>query len=77
MKRKELEKSLIQFGYSKNTVDKFFQLRLKPTADKMFKLEDEFGIPVHAWRDIKSYLQENNTKQNGTTTRTQGQSNGN
>jgi len=62
MKRKELEKSLIKFGYSKNTVDKFFQLRLKPTADKMFKLEDEFGIPVHAWRDIKSYLQNNDTK---------------
>ena len=61
MKRQEIKKSLLEFGYSENTVDKFFQLKLKPTADKMFKLEDEFGIPVSAWRDIKSYLQENDT----------------
>lgn len=56
MKRHEIKKILLKFGYTKNTVDKFFQLKLKPTADKMFKLEDEFGIPVSAWRDIKSYL---------------------
>lgn len=61
MKRQEIKKSLLEFGYSANTIDKFFQLKLKPTADKMFKLEDEFGIPVQAWRDIKSYLQENPT----------------
>ena len=61
MKRHEIKKNLLKFGYTKNTVDKFFQLKLKPTADKMFKLEDEFGIPVSAWRDIKSYLQENDT----------------
>ena len=63
MKRKELKKALIGFGYTENTVHKFFQLKIKPTADKMFKLEDEFGIPVSAWRDIKSYLQNNDTKQ--------------
>ena len=61
MKRHEIKKNLLKFGYTKNTVDKFFQLKLKPTADKMFKLEDEFGIPVSAWRDIKSYLQNNHT----------------
>ena len=46
-----------------STVSQWFNGLTKPTADKMFKLEDEFGIPVNAWRDIKSYLQENDTKQ--------------
>jgi len=46
-----------------STVSQWFNGLTKPTADKMFKLEDEFGIPLNAWRDIKSYLQENDTKQ--------------
>ena len=58
--RVEIQKSL-QITHS--TVSQWFNGVTKPTADKMFKLEDEFGIPLHAWRDIKSYLQENDTKQ--------------
>ena len=47
---------------SHSAVSQWFKGETKPTADKMFKLEDEFNIPVSAWRDIKSYLQENDTK---------------
>ena len=61
--RKEFTIKLSNFGYSKDSIFKLLQGVIKPTADKMFKLEDEFGIPVNAWRDIKSYLQENDTKQ--------------
>ena len=46
---------------SHSTVSQWLNGKTKPTADKMFKLEDEFGIPVSAWRNIKSYLQENDT----------------
>jgi len=63
MKRKNLKHKLSLFGYSKDSIDKLLQGKIKPTADKMFKLEDEFSIPLGAWRDIKSYLQENDTKQ--------------
>ena len=58
--RNEIQKSL---KVTHSTVSQWFNGLTRPTADKMFKLEDEFGIPVNAWRDIKSYLQENDTKQ--------------
>jgi len=59
MKRQKIKKQLLEFGYSEDTIEKIFQLRMKPTADKMFELNDKFKIPLNAWRDIKSYLQEN------------------
>jgi len=49
---------------SHSTVSQWFNGKTKPTADKMFKLEDEFGIPVQAWRDIKSYLNNHTPTQN-------------
>ncbi len=58
--RKEIQ---IKLSVSHSTVSQWLCGLTKPTADKMFKLEDEFGIPVSAWRDIKSYLQDNDTKQ--------------
>ena len=61
MKRKIIKNKLIEFGYSSVMVRKLLQGTTKPTANKMFKLEDMFDIPLSAWRDIKSYLQENNT----------------
>jgi len=56
---------------SHSTVSQWFNGKTKPTANKMFALEDQFGIPVSAWRDIKSYLQENTTAKKGNTTRGQ------
>jgi transcriptional regulator with XRE-family HTH domain len=40
----------------------WFQGKTKPTANRIFILEDKIGIPPNAWRDIKSYLSENTTK---------------
>jgi len=57
--RKEIQ---LKLNVSHSTVSQWFSGITKPTADKMFKLKDEFNIPLEAWRDIKSYLQENNTK---------------
>jgi len=61
MKRQSFKKALQSIGYSHDSIKSISCGRMSPTADKMFKLEDEFGIPVSAWRDIKSYLQENDT----------------
>ena len=62
---KKINRLEIQYklNVSHSTVSQWFNGKIKPTADKMFKLEDEFSIPLGAWRDIKSYLQENDTKQ--------------
>ena len=62
---------------SENLAGKYLRGVVRPSFENMYKLDKENKIPFHAWLDIKSYLQDNNTKQNGTTTRTQGQSNGN
>jgi len=69
LNRKEIQ---IKLDVSHSTVSQWFSGITKPTADKMFKLEDEFGIPVHAWRNIKSYLQENDTKQTQKNSNTKG-----
>lgn len=62
MKRDEIVKKLLQFGYKQNTIDKLLQGKIKPTMDKAIKLNDDYDIPFSAWRDIKSYI-ENDTKQ--------------
>ena len=61
---KKFNRSRIQseLDVSHSTVSQWFNGLTKPTANKMFKLEDEFGIPLSAWRDIKSYLQKDDTK---------------
>jgi len=59
--RMEIQKFL---NISHSTISQWFGGKTKPTADKMFKLEDEFGIPVSAWRDIKSYLNNHTPSKN-------------
>ena len=56
LNRVEIQKKI---NVSHATVSQWFNGITKPTADKMFMLEDEFGIPLSAWRDIKSYIQDN------------------
>ncbi|UTJ05407.1 hypothetical protein [Arcobacter roscoffensis] len=51
-----MEKKLLKLGYKKDSVDKIFQGKFCPPAKKLFILEDEYGIPIHAWRDIKSFI---------------------
>lgn len=50
-----------QIGVTHSAVSQWFSGATKPTADKMFLIEDIFKIPVSVWRDIKSYLK-NDTK---------------
>jgi len=46
-----------------SAVSQWFSGNTKPNMDRAIQLEKEFGIPLTAWRDIKSYLQNNDTKQ--------------
>lgn len=64
MNRTEVTQILIEFGYKVDSVNKLLQNRIKPPADKMFKLEDDYKLPAHAWRDMNSYV--NGTKINDT-----------
>ena len=61
MKRQDLIILLTSDGYKKNTIDSILTGRRKPNAEKRYKYEKTYNIPFTAWRDIKSYLQNNNT----------------
>lgn len=61
MKRMEFKSILKELGYADDSIKSITSGRMKPTANKMFLLEDKFNIPLGAWRDIKSYLQNNTT----------------
>ncbi len=51
-----------KLGVTHSAASQWLSGATKPTADKMFLIEDFFGIPLSAWRDIKSYLK-NDTRQ--------------
>jgi len=61
MKREKLITNLLDFGYSKYSVEKLLQGKIKPVADKLYLLKDEYGIPVEAWRDIKKFIKNSNS----------------
>ncbi len=63
MTKEKLHKLLIDKKYSPHTIESWFLGRSTPPVKKIFELEDEFNIPTSAWRDFKSYLQDNDTKQ--------------
>ena len=63
MERKELKKALFSVGYSLDSVKSMTSGRMKPNLKKAYELEDRFGIPVQAWRDIKSYIRNTTKKQ--------------
>jgi len=63
MKRQDLEKILIADGYKESSIDSILCGRRKPNAEKRDEYREKFNIPFKAWLDIKSYLQNNNTKQ--------------
>ena len=63
-------------NFEKSNMARLEAGKTNPTLEKIFKMEDLFNIPVSAWRDIKSYLQKNDTPKKGTTTTPQGEDNG-
>jgi len=46
-----------KLNVSHSAVSQWLSGTTRPTAEKMFLLEDYFGIPLGAWRDIRSYLE--------------------
>lgn len=58
MNKKYVENALIAIGYSKHSVKHYLERKSAgiPPSEKLFELEDKYGIPVEAWRDIKSWL---------------------
>lgn len=57
MKRELLKKILLQH-YSRFTVESILSGRRKPSIEKRIDLNTEFNIPILAWEDIKSFINE-------------------
>jgi len=63
MKREKLKAILEQDGYKKSTIDSILCGRRSPNPEKRYEYEIKYQIPFKSWgRNIKSYLQENDTK---------------
>lgn len=56
-------------GVSHSAVSQWFSGKTKPTIDKALKMEELYQIPIEAWLDIKTYI-ENDTKNVDTSTTT-------
>jgi len=61
MKRNELKSILEEFYNSSVTVNHILRGIRKPSYEKILNMNEKHNIPFTAWRDIKSYLQENDT----------------
>lgn len=62
MKKKTQNEIALRLGVTHSAVSQWFNGKTEPKLKNVFVLKDEFQIPLNAWRDIKSYLQDNNTK---------------
>jgi len=56
MERKIIHKALSDFGYTDNAVNKMLRGVMLPTLPKAFRLEESYGIPIRAWKDMKMYV---------------------
>lgn len=50
-------------GVNQSTVSKYLNGRLDISVGQAIKLKDRFGIPLEAWRDIKSFIAKSSQKQ--------------
>jgi hypothetical protein len=69
MKRKNLKKLLIK-SYTVAGADLILRGERKPRYEIMVELNKKNKIPFDIWLDIKSYLQENDTKHSNKNTNT-------
>jgi len=67
MKRKEIQTALLKNGYSYDSMKSLMCGRAKPSMTRAIELNQKFNVPFEVWIDIKSYLQENDTKKHSTT----------
>lgn len=63
MKRKKLTNILSNYTDSKHTIASYLKGVRRPKYEDILDMNRKFKVPFTAWEDIKSYLQENNTKQ--------------
>jgi len=42
----------------------------RPTYDVLYKLNEEFNIPFHVWKDIKSFITDNSNNNQSTKSNT-------
>lgn len=69
MKRSEIKQSLIEIGYTQDSIKSLMCGRSLPSMSKALTLKREYGVPLEVWDDIKSYLSNTtkNKKQSTTT----------
>lgn len=65
MNRKQLKTKLInsKLFSGESTINSLLSGRRYPSFSKALKLEKDFNIPIEAWKDIKSYINESITSQ--------------
>lgn len=62
MEYKYIKQSLLDFGYSLPMVKVLMVGRKTPPLLKALDLQEKYGIPVVAWKDIKSFAPSTRTK---------------
>jgi hypothetical protein len=67
--RKKIFEELLHF-YKEKMVYAIMSGTRRPSLEAIVSLENKLNIPVSAWLDIKSYLQENDTKEQCTSATT-------
>ena len=76
MERKKLKTILLEFGYSEPSIKKIFQLKTRPTLLKAIELQERYGIPCTAWKNIREFISfKNDTKKKGVKATTNRQKN--
>lgn len=63
MKREKLKAILEEFYPSNTTVNHILRGIRRPNYENILAINKKYAVPFEAWRDIKSYLQDNDTKQ--------------
>jgi len=56
MEQKQFKQILLNFGYSDDSVKKMMQEKMVPTLQKAIKLQEDHGIPVVAWKNIRAFV---------------------
>jgi len=62
MKREKLKKILRNFTNSEHTITAYLKGTRRPTYENMLVMHRKYKVPFTVWEDIKSYLQNNDTK---------------
>lgn len=61
MKREKLKKILLNY-YKEPATNHILRGIRRPSYEKILAMHEKHQIPFDAWRDIKSYLREDDTK---------------